>query len=37
LLRILLESEKYIGDALISAKSHIVQRRRRRRRFFSIG
>jgi hypothetical protein len=35
LLRILLESEKYIGDALISAKSHIVQRRRRS--FFSIG
>ena len=33
----LLESEKYIGDALISAKSHIVRRtRRRRRRFFSI-
>jgi len=37
LLRILLESEKYIGDALISAKSHSGQRRRRRRRFFSIG
>jgi hypothetical protein len=34
LLRILLESEKYIGDALISAKSHIVERRRS---FFSIG
>jgi hypothetical protein len=34
LLRTLLQSEKYIGDAIITAKSHIVQRWRR---FFSIG